>query len=504
MPDICDLPFELSEESVSAWLLSLERLSLAEKLKRTTKLIAELGNPLLEAELLFPVVDKLTETVLMLSKLLEKFAAGEKKSSGSGSTKKFTYYAVQLPQKLCFIYDRLSQDKTLPAASQAVCLYRALQLLCLLIKRNTLFYEAPDLSLWKKLPELYFRAKTQNFLTTAIDDQVAGLVRQPTIEAVLKHSLLFYLCHPYHCTASEIAGIFSAVGDLAPMLRLTCEPSESAYYWNPYLREPPRIVPVAGNPEQRIYLDTSDIIEFLESSVDKPERYQALAPVFDRLMAYYEIRRSVDPAGQTQGGLILGISRALKFLNILTSRYQILELTGTLKDKYHKSRLELMPKDNEEDALAFLSTEIIKDEAGLSVVNIKTYRTKSLYFRTAKIGHVDYSADTPTILVYENQRPLLGIIRHIRTDEGIKLKNILLEIIDGAVYPIETEDTQGILVIRPSGESELFLPPGPLLANDVVLSKAKNILNQTFRVEKFIELTSHFSRYRIAGCDRID
>lgn len=439
MADTHDLPFELSAASVSDWLETLERLSFAEKLKMMTNIITELGNSSIEADRLFPVIDRLTETVLMLSNLLENFARSEKNSNTSDSVKKFRHYAVKLTKKLCFIYDNLSRDKTLAARDQPLCIFRAMQLLCLHIKRNTLFYEAPDLSLWKRLSELYLRAKTRNALTIAIDDQAPGLDRQPTIEALVKHALLFYICNANDRNLSEISAIFSAVGGLALLLKLDDKPSDSSYYWNPYLRKASMLMDDIDNPEQSVYLDLSELIDFFDTSGNKEEAYPALAPVMDRLTAYFEIRRSVNPAAQARAGLIIGIGKALKFLSILTSRYQILKLTGVLKDEYQKTGLELVPKDNEDDALAFLSTEIIKDEADLSVVKIKTYRTFNRNFRTAKIGGLEYSVDVPVILIYENQRPLFGIIRHIRTDTGTKLNNILLEIIDGAVYPIEID-----------------------------------------------------------------
>lgn len=501
MPDTYALPFELTAVSIDKWLVTFDALSYAEKVNQLNKIITELSQSSLEASALFLVLDKLTETFLMLSNILEHMATNEKKTAFPDKVKKNKILAIQMPKKLCFTYAKLSNEITITNEQQMLCIYRAMQILCLLIKRNTLFYEAPDATLWKKLAELYLKAETSYLLDADIVDSVSGLASQPTIQAVAKQALFFYICNAYFDSPSDINAIFSAVADLADRLMLDKEPSElTPCYWNPYSQLPPLSVSPENREEQALYLDTSKIIGYFESNTDQFERYQVLAPALMHLTAYAEIRRSVNPSVQTDCNLIIGIPQALRFVTVLTSRYRILELSGAFQHQSKSSRLELVPMEDDNNHLAFLSAKILKDDASFSVSKIKTYQTANPFFCTAKVGNIDCSMDEPVILSYKNQRPCFAVIRHIRVEASIKLKNLLIEIIDGAVYVIEVEGHQGFIIARSFDKTELFLPRVKGLVNVPEIFSATTISDRNFRIEKFIELTAHYSRYQVCVC----
>lgn len=499
MSDNYALPFKLTAESVDDWLLAVDQLSHADKANRFNKVVTELNNAQAGANKLFPVLDKLTETFLALSNSFEHIATSENDSSEK--TRKMSSFSIQLPKKLCLAYCKLSDDSSATKAQQAFCIYRAMQILCLLIKRNTLFYEVPDPSLWKKLAELYLKAQNGNFLSVDIEDKVAGLVCQPNIEAVLKHALLFYICNAYQYSPSDISDIFSAIAVLTQLMRLDSEPSDCTLcYWNPYSQLPPQSVNQEQREDQALYIDTSELIDYFENRADKLENYRVLVPAIKRLTAYAEIRRSVIPSTQRECGLIMGITLALKFLNVLTSRNRILELSGTIGDQLVSSNFELVPMANGENTFSILSAKILKGDMSLPVDKIKTFQTNNRTFCTAKIGSQTCSMDEPVILVYENQRPLFAVIRHMWADAGFKLKNILMEIIEGVVYPVEIDGNQGVILVPSFGKTELFLPPGSVLANYSVLFTVKMISDKIFRVDRFIESTAHFSRYQASAC----
>ncbi len=377
MPDTYVLPFELTVESVDEWLGTLDRLPHAEKVNRINRMINELSKEAVDAMRLFPVLDKLTEPFLMLSNILERMAISE--NNPSEKSRKLTSFAIQLPKKLSIAYCKLADDRSATAAQRALAIYRAMQILCLLIKRNTLFYEAPDLTLWKKLAELYGKADVGHFLTVDIDDKVPGLVYQPTIEAVLKHALLFYICNAYQYSPTAISDLFVAVASLAPLIKLDNESSEfTLCYWDPAAQLLPQSVNQAPTEEQALYIDTSALVDYFETHQDQLKNCQALVPALKRLTAYADIRRSVAPSTQKECGLIIGIAQAMKFLNALTSRYRILELSGAIGHKPLSSNLELVPLDDGKNALAFLSTKILKDDTSLSFAKIKTFQTRNL------------------------------------------------------------------------------------------------------------------------------
>ncbi|MGZ8200598.1 MAG: hypothetical protein ACXWUC_07405 [Methylosarcina sp.] len=500
MPDIEILPFEYTADSIGEWLIILEKLPLGEKVKRLNKMITHLIQAPTEAERLFPVLNELTETLLLLSSILEHIATSENKENLSENTRKFTSFAVQLPKKLCFAYAQLADHGSTAETQRLLCIYRALQILSLLIKRNTLFYEAPDPVLWKKMAELYLLAESSGFLTVPVTDNVSGLLPQSTIEAVIKHALLFYICRSYCYSPPHIAEIFNVTADLTHVPTLDAVPSGfTMCYWNPYAQCPPQSVNPDRTPEEdALFINVHESVDDFEPYFNKPERRWLFEDLMKHLTAYQEIRQSVTPGKSEKGGLIIGARQAFKFLNILISRYRILELSGAIQEKNLSAPMELVPMEADRHAMASLSTKILKDDKSLSANNIGIYPTEDRAFCTTKTG-LACTMDEPVILVYENQPPFFALIRYIQTETGVKLKTLLLEIIDGSVYPLQIGEKQCFVVLSPgSGMAELFLPPNYNYANNSLVFPEKGVFNKSIRIEKFIELTAHFSRYQIS------
>lgn len=500
MPETFNLPFDLTAESVGDWLTSIDQLSHSEKVNLLNGMLNELYNAPIEAGVLFPVLDKLTVTVLMLSKLIENMAM--KENCPPDKVRKWMSVAIQLPKKLGFTYARLANDDSMAQLERRLCIYRAAQILCLLNKRTALLYEAPDLSLWKKLAELYVCAEASETLTIKMEDSVPGLISYPTIQAAFRHVLLFYGCHVQQCLSSDISSVFSVTAELTPLVRLEHETSDfTLCCWNPDHTLPPFSASQENVNEHTLYLNIQPLLDYFDNHVEKLEKFKAFPAVINRLMLYQDIRRSVNPVNPKKCGLIIGPDQAAKFLNTLISRYRILELSGAIQEKREPGKLELVPFEAENKAKASLSTKILNDDKSFSAAQLNAYETAHPAFFLAKIGNLDCSLDEPVILVEEEQPPFFAIIRHLRIETNARLKNLLLEKIDGAVYPVEIGDLQGFIIIRSSSEtSELFLPSGVYYNNGTVLNAAKGIVNKSFRIEKFIEMSAYFTRYEIDFC----
>lgn len=500
MTDTDILPFELTADSVGDWLAVLENLSIGEKVKRLNKIANHFINDPVEPGLLFPVLDKLTETVLLVSKILEHMGVSENRVTLPENTRKFTSFAIQLPKKLSLAYVQLAGTDSIAEAQQAVCIYRALQIFLLLIKRNTLFYEAPDLTFWKKIAELYLLAETSRLLTAPITDSIPGLPHHSNIESVIKHALLFYVCRPYRYSPSDIVDIFAVTADIAQGLAFEPETSDKTmFYWSPSAQCPPQCVNPDRTQENALFFNTHELINYFERYFfNNPEKKSLIKDLLTHLTAYEELRQSVTPGNSQKAGLIVGTQQAFKFLNILISRYRILQLSGAIHEKNLPVKLELVPMEAGKQAMASLSTKILRDDKSLAVTNIGTYPTDEEAFCMTKTG-LACTMDEPVILTYEDQPPLFALIRHIRTETGVKLKSLLLEVIDGAVYPIEIGESHGFIIAKSASDAaELFLPPAYSYMNNSVVFAEKSVLNKSIKIEKFIEATAHFSRYQVS------
>jgi hypothetical protein len=496
------LPFELTSESVGAWLQSFDRLSAPVKAKLLNGVLSNLRHAQIEKNTLFSMLDSLTVNVLLLSKLLEHNA--QRSDNSPDKARKWMSASMQLPKKLSAAYAQLAYQDALADTRRAVCAYRALQVLSLLNKRSCLFHEAPEPGVWKKIAELYLLAETKQWLTLVLDDRVSGLISLPTIQEVIKHALLFQSCRPCQYGASDITAIFAATAELAPILRLSPGASDfSLCNWHPDVDALSHTDSTASeNPKERILsLDASNLIDFFENQPGKQVEFAAYPGLLNRLTAYYETRRSVDPLHSRTSGLIIGSVQAEKFLNILISRYRVMELSGINQPHITASNLELVPLDIR-NTLASLSSKILADVKNVSASQLSVFATKERVFCVTKIANLKCSQDEPAILVQEGKPPCLALIRHIRPDSNIKFKTLLLERIEGEVYPLETGNNQGFIVVRPSDNerADLFLPANSRYRTATVLPSVRGIIDASLKIEKFVESNMHFTRYEVSFC----
>lgn len=493
------LPFDFTAESVSAWLASIDQLFLAEKINSLNGVLGELTSAAIEKNTLFLLLDNLTESVLLLAKLLEHNA--KRPDYPPDKARKWKTAAQQLPKKLSFIYAQLANENGLPDTQRTVCLYRAMQILCLLNKRSALFHEAPDLSLWKKFSELYLLAEGKQWLTLGVDDRVAGLSKLPTPDAIAKHALLFQGCLPTLQAPSDIAAVYTLIAELAPQVRLSPETSDFVLcQWRPDALLPPEGIDPENSPHRVLLLDVGDLIDFFDAYPDKRAKFEAYPGPLNRLTAYYEVRRSVDPLSAKTCGLIMGRTQSAKFLNILISRYRVMELSGTHQTHPQASSLELVPLEMR-NTMASLSSKIFADVKNVSASQLTVFGTNNRALCVVKSADISRSKDEMAIIVQENKPPCFAVIRHIRTDSNIRLRNFLLERIEGEVYPVEIGKNQGFIIIRPESErAELFLPPENRHANTTVLAIARGIIDASIKIEKFLELNTHFARYEVGFC----
>lgn len=497
MHKIQALPFEITTDSIGNWLLSLDQLFPAEKINLLNGVLNELVNGPIEKNTLFLMLDKLTENVLVVSKIMERTA--QKSVYSPDKARKWMAAAIQLPKKLSFAYAQLANENALPDSQKAVCAYRAMQILCLLNKRSTLFYEAQDLTLWKKFAELYLLAEAKQWLSLKLDAHVTVATHQPTIEAVTKHALLFHSCHPYQYDTGKISAIFAATAELVQYVRLGLDSADFALcHWRPDALLPPECID-PENPEQRVLsLQGGDLADFLENHPEKLPNFVAFSGILNRLTAYHEIRRSVDPLNSRSCGLIIGSAQAEKFLNILISRYRVMELSGMNQSHQKASHWELVPLEIR-NTMASLSSKILADIKNVSASHLTVFATKKRAFCVAKIANLKCSQDEPTILVQEGKPPCFALIRHIRPDSNTQFKNLLFEKIEGEVYPVAIEKNQGFIIVRPDSErAELFLPPDSRHRNTTVLAIDRGIIDAALKIEKFVELNVHFARYEIS------
>jgi hypothetical protein len=499
MKEIQTLPFALTPEAVDSWLAALETAPVAEKINQLNKIASELLSSAIGAETMLMVLSKLKPPVLMLASILERQYMADTSPAAQEKQAKYKALSLQLPKKLFYLYGKVAADPALAEADRALCFYRAIQIAGLLARRAALYYEGPDLSLWKKLGELYQEIIGRKLQDIRIEDDVPGLARHATLDSALRHVLLFQAVNPYLLSPREIADIFAAAGRLSSLVVLDVEPSEaSCWQWNTAGYFPPLTGYQDTKAENTLYLNTEKLADYLESHPDEAANRQLIACAWPRLTAYRGIIRSVRPSSQIGCGLMVGNKQMSRFLTSLISRYRILELSGEIKTDNRSKKLELVPLEVKA-AMGHLSTKVLQDDRSLAVSQVKLFLTDNKAFYTTKLRNANFTFGEPALLLAENKKPLFGVLRHIRNEAGVELANILIEAINGDVYPFDGGDIQGFLIVETAGEIDLFLPPTAGLSVGHTLTE-KSAANRSFRIEKFIEMTANFSRYRVVCC----
>ncbi|MCL7419317.1 MAG: hypothetical protein M8364_00220 [Methylobacter sp.] len=475
----------------------METLSTHDRINHLYSIITKLSNSAIESTLLYSVLDQLTPAILIASNGLELRAINGKASLPMDKTKKLVNLAIRLIKPLCFTYCNISNDNTLTKSQQASIVYKAMQLASLLTRRGTVFYQAPDSALWAKISELYLHAQSLDVLNIAIQDVVPDLARHPTIEAVLKQTLLFSICNPYQYSALEIDDIFSATGRLCHLLELDPNPSESSFFcWHPESLTAPRYADPDRAEEGALYINTSKLTVYIQANTAPRQHYRTFLSTLNRLNAFETIRESTDPVNPVECNMAIGTAKTTQFLTMLINKYRILELSGIMEEQAEPAKLELEPMEHEKNTFGLLTTKLLKDEKPAFIINTRAFKTHSPYFYMAKISQ-DCAIGEPLVFIRENKRPLLAIIRHLRIEPVVNMKNILLEILDGDVYPIERNEKEGFIIKYPARAAEVLLTPDNH-ATGTEFFIDRGLISGTFRLDKFIESTPHFMRFQVS------
>jgi hypothetical protein len=498
MADSYAFPFKPDSESVKDWLVKLEHLSINDRINQLYSVIKNLSTTAIETPALCSVLDQLASAILMTSSSLEQMATNnQSRPYSADKTKKLISFAIQLTRILCFAYCNISNDNALTRSQQASIIFKAIQLASLLIRRGAVFYQAPDSTLWARISELYLHAHSRDVLNFAIQDVVPGLARHPTIEAILKQTLLFSICNPYQYSTLEIDDIFSATSKLCHLLELDPNPSESSFFcWHPESLTAPRYTDPDLAEEGMLYINTSKLTVYLQANTAPRQHYKTFLSTLNRLNAFETIRKSTDPLNPVECNIAIGTAKTTQFLTMLINKYRILELSGVMEEQAQPAKLELEPMEHEKNTFSLLTAKLLKDEKPVFIINTRAFKTHSPCFYMAKISQ-DCAVGEPLVFIRENKRPLLAIIRHLRIEPVVNMKNILLEILDGDVYPIERNEKAGFIIKYPAGTTEVILTPDNH-ATGTEFFIDKGLISGTFRLDKFIESTAHFMRFQVS------
>lgn len=197
------LPFQLNNDSISAWLGQFKSSDVLLTSKAIYKVLAILQreHKVIDPADLKLAVLRLTPVVMYLSGFLEKVIL---KQSIPHSAAEMSQLILNHLAFLQLQLARQANDKH----HKAVHLNAAVQITGLAFQSCALSYEQPSGSLWETMRCCYQIALTNDLLNVAVKKSLPAFQDLPTIALALKRVLLFCLASPYHFSQSEIQALF--------------------------------------------------------------------------------------------------------------------------------------------------------------------------------------------------------------------------------------------------------------------------------------------------------
>lgn len=486
------LPFPLDEAGISDWLARWQSMPMNDKVKQLSQILSDL-HALENAEgAIWPVLMMLTPPALAFLDELDRLLDMPSQRYSKEKKEKIMHVVLQINQKLSGL---LAARTGVFAGHDETCLAAfALTLHTMVgwLQRFYLYRDMPKPLYWETLGALYLRARALALLEKAPPAlPLKSDIQYGALTTLFQHCLLYDVCCAGATAKTDVRGLFAVTGTLCGMLRITEHGSATTLYcWHPAMPLPPLRHAAELAQDGLLYLDGAALLELLEA---QPNTLTSLLP---RLNAYQALRATVDASKFQECGLVIGLHAAVPALNALISQYRILDLSGAIKQPRKTEGLSLEPLPTTVPTVDYLLKELSKTKSTIAALRIKAYATAQTHFFVTQFSSQMGRLDELAILLTPSHKPLLAIVRYLRVEAAIKIKHVLLELIEGEIYPITFGDQNGMIVHKRSGEIELFLPAA-YYAKNTIITLPRGVASGRYKLTRFIELTACYVRYEI-------
>ena len=498
-----NLPFELSEDSITNWLQSLSHLGSVNSASQLNNVVKQLESTKQDANKTLEALIQLTPTVLFVCSDIESSLLATTTKKVSEISKKVEKLCIQLLKNLSLNFCFFGVKKTLSVEEKTLAIYLALQLIGYSQRITSIFHHIPSTTLWKKTGELYMLLLRNNTLHDEIKHKIRDFKNQSTIEAVLKRNLLFAILASYQYSSSQIKELFSVSNKHAHLLNLNIENStNNTFFWGPGSGTIPCIQSETQktNPFD-IPIDTNDFLflirsEDFSSALEKETKEHIIA----RLSRYKDIFDSTSSSTKTINHIVTGFTDITNFLEKIDKLEKIQRLSSEYDNvpPIDKMSLELM--ESEKDYLSPVSDSTSSSYidnflTGIKAINI--WPTKNNQYIVAEINTIHCSIDDIVLVSDSVLKPELGIIRQIKCINPPNGAHALIEKIAGtpSSHQIDSSpnaSTEQIIIIQTqNSKPEVFIAPCMFHYDTQITSSAE----ETFTLEKLIDYSPYYMHF---------
>lgn len=498
------LPFELTEDSTTEWLLSLSQQNSVNSANQLNKAIKQLRLIKNDDENVFNILILLTPTALFLNSTIESSLLAEINKKTTEKPLKIEKLCIQLLRNLSLAFCKFADTALLSYEKQNLATYIALHLIAYTQRLCSIYHHYPSSTLWEKTGELYSFAQQGNIFRQEIKHKIKGLKNKSTIETILKQNLLFAIMSPYRYSASEVIKLFLISESYAHLLNLSTEPPTKNFFsWNPASDNPPYTADIT-QPKKvlSINIDTSEFLSFIQSpTFSSSLRKEDLTHIIDQLSGYTEIINSSTPSSvPTINHLIIGITDITNFLEKINKINKIQQLSSE-EDIIPSKKMELEPMEFEKSFLRptpALNPLSYRESLLAHIKAVKILQSKNNQYLIAETNPIDCAIGDMTLLSDGELKFTLGIIRQIKTTNESGTIHILIEKIPGPpsshiVNVPKTSNNKIIVSYNYGSKSELFIAPCKLSnGTQLTLSTGDDL-----RLKELSDYSPFFMRYSI-------
>ncbi len=488
-------PFAFEPDSVTEWLVKTsasENTHASEQLYKALKYINK-GN--LQAERLYPLLEKLTPEVLHHANCLEALFR-KTETDLPAKMRKVAKLSIQLLRQLAVAYSHLAACNQFDPQQQALIIKRALQAVALAMRQSALIYERPSETLWKIIGDLYLQAKYNNILQIQAREKIQVLNKQTTIDAVVKQNLLFSLCSPYRFSGAEIDAIFGFAESQCQLLKTATQASDAIpvnFYWDYESRTPPQPVYYGAAIKSKLLLNTHDLCEYLGSAkFTGPLSKETSQCLLATLSNFRTAINSTTPGTPKIYQLIIGFQQVVDFME------NPQQYAGC-----NDFALEPLAEGGF-NRPANKSGKIWEQNTSSAYVNTaKVQATLDARLDVAELQVMPNELGEPAIVFTGKELPALCVIRQIQKNAQVNIWRILLEKLSGEVSYVQVAGKSkakvtAIMIEAGEAPREILLPVDKYSTGSGIRILRHGQQFEDLTLTRLVDFTPHYMRYQIA------
>lgn len=224
------LPFEIDLNAVSDWIDNLPVTDKMETSRLVYSTLQSLNRHTFPPHLRFQILEVFRPVVLLQSKYLEN-ATETIAFPLEQKTRKIAKLAAKFYAELATGYKHIANNSAFAndfsGKQQATVIHRAMQLISHSLLRIAQMYEPFSSRVWGEIKTLYRIAEKNGLLEIDVEDELCGVQKHSTTNALLKKTVLFSMSNPWRYSRQEMQSLFQLFEERIDTVKIFPVPTQN-------------------------------------------------------------------------------------------------------------------------------------------------------------------------------------------------------------------------------------------------------------------------------------